>query len=249
MTYADTDRVARHIPNALHITLEGALEQSTDLREAYDTDAQVKRLVDMAQQLEGVARHASTHAAGVVISREPLAEYVPLQRTGKGDEQAIPTTQFAMEQVEAMGLLKVDFLGLSNLTILGRAVDLVRETAGVEIDLTALPEADPATMETLGRGETFGVFSWSRRGCGGTYRSCSRRAWRTSARWWRSTARGRWRNIPTFIRASHGEESIQHPHPDLAEILADTYGVIVYQDQVMQIAQRFAWLHAWARRM
>ncbi len=240
MTYADTDRVARHIPNALHITLEGALEQSTDLREAYDTDAQVKRLVDMAQQLEGVARHASTHAAGVVISREPLAEYVPLQRTGKGDEQAIPTTQFAMEQVEAMGLLKVDFLGLSNLTILGRAVDLVRETAGVEIDLTALPEADPATMETLGRGETFGVFQLESSGMRRYVQELQPKSVADICAMVALYRPGPMAHIPTFIRASHGEESIQHPHPDLAEILADTYGVIVYQDQVMQIAQRFA---------
>ena len=240
MTYADTDRVARYVPNALHITLEDALAQSSDLKEAYDTDGQVKRLVDMAQQLEGVARHASTHAAGVVISREPLAEVVPLQRTGRGDEHAIPTTQFAMEQVDAMGLLKVDFLGLSNLTILGRAVDLVRETTGVEVDLLKLPEADLATMDTLGRGETFGVFQLESAGMRRYVQELKPKSVAEICAMVALYRPGPMAHIPTYIRASHGDEAIQHPHPDLAEILADTHGVIVYQDQVLQIAQRFA---------
>ncbi len=240
MTYADTDRVARYVPNALHITLEDALAQSTDLKEAYDTDTQVRNLVDTAQQLEGVARHASTHAAGVVISREPLAEYVPLQRTGRSDDLAVPTTQFAMEQVEAMGLLKVDFLGLSNLTILGRAVELVRETAGVEVDLLDLPEADPATMETLGRGETFGVFQLESAGMRRYVQELQPKSVAEICAMVALYRPGPMAHIPTYIRASHGEEAIQHPHPDLAGILADTHGVIVYQDQVLQIAQRFA---------
>ncbi len=240
MTYADTDRVARYVPNALHITLADALDQSTDLKEAYDTDAQVRRLVDTAQQLEGVARHASTHAAGVVISREPLAEYVPLQRTGRGDEHAIPTTQFAMEQVDAMGLLKVDFLGLSNLTILGRAVDLVRETTGVEVDLLKLPQADAATLNTLGRGETFGVFQLESAGMRRYVQELKPKSIAEICAMVALYRPGPMAHIPTYIRASHGEEAIQHPHPDLAEILADTYGVIVYQDQVLQIARRFA---------
>ncbi len=240
LTYADTDRVARYVPNALHITLADALDQSTDLKEAYDTDAQVRRLVDTAQQLEGVARHASTHAAGVVISREPLAEYVPLQRTGRGDEHAIPTTQFAMEQVDAMGLLKVDFLGLSNLTILGRAVDLVRETTGVEVDLLKLPQADAATLDTLGRGETFGVFQLESAGMRRYVQELKPKSIAEICAMVALYRPGPMAHIPTYIRASHGEEAIQHPHPDLAEILADTYGVIVYQDQVLQIARRFA---------
>ena len=240
MAYADTDRVARYIPNALHITLEDALAQSTDLKEAYETDAQVRKLVDMARQLEGVARHASTHAAGVVISREPLAEYVPLQRTGRGDEGAIPTTQFAMEQVDAIGLLKVDFLGLSNLTILGRAVELVKETAGVELDLLKLPDADSATMDTLGRGETFGVFQLESAGMRRYVQELKPKSVAEICAMVALYRPGPMAHIPTYIRASHGEEAIQHPHPDLAEVLADTHGVIVYQDQVLLIAQRFA---------
>ncbi len=240
MSYADTDRVARYVPNALHITLEDALTQSSDLKAAYETDAQVRRLVDTARQLEGVARHASTHAAGVVISREPLAEYVPLQRTGRGDDLAVPTTQFAMEQVEAMGLLKVDFLGLSNLTILGRAVELVRETSGEEVNLLQLPEADPATMKTLGRGETFGVFQLESAGMRRYVQELKPKSVAEICAMVALYRPGPMAHIPTYIRASHGEEAIQLPHPDLADILADTHGVIVYQDQVLQIAQRFA---------
>ena len=240
MTYADTDRVARYVPNALHITLDEALAQSLEMKQAYEEDTRVRRLVDTARQLEGVARHASTHAAGVVISREPLAGYVPLQRTGRGDEPAIPTTQFAMEQVDAIGLLKVDFLGLSNLTILGRAVDLVRETSGVGIDLAALPDGDAATMETLGRGETFGVFQLESAGMRRYVRELKPRGIAEICAMVALYRPGPMAHIPTYIRARHGEEAIQHPHPDLAGILADTYGVIVYQDQVMQIAQRFA---------
>ncbi len=240
LTYADTDRVARYVPNALHITLDDALEQSAEMKEAYDTDGKVRQLLDTARQLEGVARHASTHAAGVVISREPLAEYVPLQRTGRGDDLAVPTTQFAMEQVEAMGLLKVDFLGLSNLTILGRAVDLVSETSGQALDLLALPEADPATFEMLGRGETFGVFQLE---SGGMRRYVQELKPKSIAAICAMVALyrpGPMAHIPTYIKASHGEVAIQHPHEDLADILADTHGVIVYQDQVLHIARRFA---------
>ncbi len=240
MSYADVDRVARCVPNALHITLDEALAQSLEMKQAHDEDPQVRRLVDTARQLEGVARHASTHAAGVVISREPLAGYVPLQRTGRGDESAIPTTQFAMEQVDAIGLLKVDFLGLSNLTILGRAVDLVRETRGEEIDLQRLPDGDAKTLETLGRGETFGVFQLESAGMRRYVQELKPRGIAEICAMVALYRPGPMAHIPTYIRASHGEEAIQHPHPDLAGILADTHGVIVYQDQVLQIARRFA---------
>ncbi len=239
MTYADTDRVARLVPNALHITLKESLEQSSEMKEMYGADPRVKRLLDTAQQLEGVSRHASTHAAGVVISRDPLIDHVPLQRPNRGDETSIPTTQFAMDHVAKIGLLKVDFLGLSNLTILQHAIDLLKETAGVDLDLVHLPDGDPKTMEMLGRGETFGVFQLESSGmrryvqdlqptniadlCGlvALYRP------------------GPMEHIPRYIKGKHGEIEISYPHPDLAEILNETYGVIVYQDQVLLIAQRF----------
>ena len=240
MTYADTDRVARGVPNALHITLDDALEQSPELKEAYEGDAQVRELVDTARQLEGVARHASTHAAGVVISRDPLTEHVPLQRPGRGDESSVPTTQFAMEQVEAIGLLKVDFLGLSNLTILGRAVDLIREDSGVELDLTLLPDGDERTMAMLGRGETFGVFQLESAGMRRYVQELQPTSIADICAMVALYRPGPMQHIPNYIKGKHGEIAITYPHPDLAEILDETYGVIVYQDQVLHIARRFA---------
>ncbi|MBK6661645.1 MAG: DNA polymerase III subunit alpha [Thermoflexaceae bacterium] len=240
ISYAETDRVAKLVPNALHITLADALEQSAELKEAVATDPKVKRLVETAQQLEGVARHASTHAAGVVISRDPLIDLVPLQRPNRGDETSIPTTQFAMEQVAKIGLLKVDFLGLSNLTILGKAVDLIRETTGTELDLVALPDGDTRTMEMLSKGETFGVFQLE---SGGMRRYIQELQPTNIADLCAMVALyrpGPTEQIPTFIKAKHGQVAITYPHPDLANVLDETYGVIVYQDQVLLIARQFA---------
>ncbi len=161
MTYADVDRVARLVPampaSFGMMTIEKALEEGAEFREAYE-DAQIRKLIDTARALEGVARHASTHAAGVVIAPEPLVNFLPLQRPSSGDEQALPTTQYAMNDVAELGLLKMDFLGLTNLTILGLAVGVIRDVRGVEIDLSKLPDGDPKTYEMLSAGDTFGVF-------------------------------------------------------------------------------------------
>jgi len=240
LTYAETDRVARLIPNALHITLDQALEQSPELREAYEIDPKVRRLIDIARQLEGVARHASTHAAGVVISRDPLIEHVPLQRPSRGGDAAIPTTQYAMEQVAAIGLLKMDFLGLSNLTILSRAVELIRETTGDEVDLRSLPDGDPKTMAMLCRGETFAVFQLESAGMRRYIQELRPTNIADLCAMVALYRPGPMQHIPTYIKAKHGEIQIRHPHPDLADILDETYGVIVYQDQVLLIARKFA---------
>ena len=239
MSYADTDRVARLVPSALHITLADALEQSAEMKEAYNADARVKRLVDTARQLEGVSRHASTHAAGVVISRDPLIEHVPLQRPNRGDETSIPTTQFAMEQVAKIGLLKVDFLGLSNLTILQHAIELIRDTAGEEIDLVKLPDGDPKTMQMLGKGETFGVFQLESSGMRRYVQDLQPTTIADLCALVALYRPGPMEHIPRYIKGKHGEIEIRYPHPDLAELLNETYGVIVYQDQVLLIAQRF----------
>jgi DNA polymerase-3 subunit alpha len=232
--------VARLIPNALHITLAEAIDQSLELKEAISIDPKVRRLVETAQQLEGVARHASTHAAGVVISRDPLVEHVPLQRPSRGDETSIPTTQFAMDQVAKIGLLKMDFLGLSNLTILGRAVDLIRETTGDEIDLLQIPDGDSRTMEMLGKGETFGVFQLESSGMRRYVQDLQPTNIADLCALVALYRPGPMQHIPTYIKAKHGEIEITHPHPDLADVLDETYGVIVYQDQVMLIARKFA---------
>jgi DNA polymerase-3 subunit alpha len=240
MSYGDVDRVARLIPNALHMTLEKALEESPELAGAYEIDPQVRSLVDTARRLEGVARHASTHAAGVVISRDPLADIVPLQRPTRGDESSIPTTQFAMAQVAEIGLLKMDFLGLANLTILGRAQEIIERTQGVKLDLTSLPDGDRKTFEMLGNGDTFGVFQLE---SPGMRRAIQELRPDSTAELMALVALyrpGPMQHIGAYCRAKHDRSLVQYPHADLAEILDETYGVIVYQDQVLLVLQKFA---------
>jgi DNA polymerase-3 subunit alpha len=240
MTYGDTDRIARLVPNELHIKLSDALEHNQEMRDAVAADPRVQRLVETAQKLEGVARHASTHAAGVVISRDPLIEHVPLQRPNRGDETSVPTTQYAMDQVAKIGLLKVDFLGLSNLTILGKAVELVRETTGQDIDLVALPDGDEKAMAMLGKGETFGVFQLESSGMRRYVQDLQPTNIADLCALVALYRPGPMEHIPTYIKGKHGEIEIRYPHADLQQILDETYGVIVYQDQVLLIAQQFA---------
>ncbi len=249
MTYAEVDRVARLVPNALHMTIERALSESGEMRSAYELDDQVRRLIDTAQKLEGIARHASTHAAGVVISGEPLVEHLPLQRPSRGarggdaangEENAIPMTQFAMEQVAEIGLLKMDFLGLVNLTILDQAVAIVRETRGIELDIKSLPDGDPKTYDMLSKGETFGVFQLESPGMRRYIQELRPATIADLSAMVALYRPGPMQHIPTFCAAKHGQAQIQHPHPDLADVLNETYGVIVYQDQVLLIAQKFA---------
>ena len=240
MPYADVDRVARLIPNALHMTLDRALNETPELRQIYELDAQVRNLVDSARRLEGVARNSSTHAAGVVISREPLVEHLPLARPTRGDEHAMPTTQYAMEQVAAIGLVKMDLLGLSNLTILERAIELINERHGIKIDLENLEDGDPKTFEMLGSGETFGAFQLESAGMRRAVQELRPTSVDDLAALVALYRPGPMQHIGTFCRAKHGLEPISYPHPDLADILDQTYGVIVFQDQVLKIAQKFA---------
>ncbi len=240
ISYAETDRVARLVPDQLHITLAESLEQSQEMKDAYESDPKVKRLLDTAQKLEGVSRHASTHAAGVVISRDPLIETVPLQRPSKGDEDSIPTTQFAMEQVAKIGLLKMDFLGLSNLSILQRAVELIKETTGEDIDIVHLPDGDTKAMEMLGKGETFGVFQLESAGMRRYIQDLQPANISDLCAMVALYRPGPMQHIPRFIDSRHGKIQVTYPHPDLANILDETFGVIVYQDQVMLIVQQFA---------
>jgi len=240
MNYGDTDRVARMVPNALHMTLEKALDESPELASAYEVDPDVTRLVDTAKRLEGVARHASTHAAGVVISREPLDEHVPLQRPTRGDESSIPTTQFAMAQVAEIGLLKMDFLGLANLTILRNAIEIIERTRGVNIDLQALPDGDEKTFEMLGRGDTFGVFQLESPGMRRSIQDLRPDSVAELMALVALYRPGPMQHIAAYCRAKHDRSLVQYPHPDLADILDETYGVIVYQDQVLLVLQKIA---------
>jgi DNA polymerase-3 subunit alpha len=243
MTYAETDRVARLVPPLLNMTIERALEESPELSGVYEGDEQVRKLVDTARRLEGIARHASTHAAGIVISKEPLVEHVPLQRPPRAAETeaapAIPTTQFAMDQVAKIGLLKLDLLGLVNLTILGRAVELIRQR-GHEIDLHGLPQDDAATYEMLSRGETFGVFQLESAGMRRAVQDLRPTSIADLTALVALYRPGPMQHIATFCAAKHGRQKITYPHADLADILDETYGVITTQDQVLFIAQKFA---------
>ncbi len=240
--FGDADRVARLIPNQLNITLEGALDLSTELQTAYTSEPEVKTLIDSARRLEGVARHAGTHAAAVVIGREPLAENVPLQRPTKDQESEtpIPMTQWAMNQIAEVGLLKMDFLGLTNLTILEAAAELIEELTGERIDYRHLPDGNAKAFEVLAKGETFGIFQMESAGTRRYVQDLRPNSISEIAAMVALYRPGPMEHIPRFIASKHGEEPITYPHDDLAEILDETYGVIVYQDQVLKIAQRFA---------
>lgn len=239
--HSDVDRVARLIPQALNMTLERALAESSELRSLHGGDPQVQDLIERARRLEGISRHAGTHAAGIVISRDPLVEHLPLQRPARGgDENSLPTTQFPMETVAEIGLLKMDFLGLVNLTILGEAVEIVRQTRGIELDTKLFPDGDEKTYEMLGAGETFGVFQLESAGMRRYIQELRPNSISELSAMVALYRPGPMQHIPRFCRAKHGLEEIQHPHPDLADLLDETFGVIVYQDQVLLIAQRFA---------
>ena len=241
--YADVDRVARMIPTRLGITLADAVsERGSELGQAVAADESVRNLIETAQGLEGVTRHSSTHAAGVVISQQPLDEVVPLQRPQKsgGSGSVATTTQYAMDPVAALGLLKMDFLGLVNLTVLAKARDLVAEQRGIHFDLTEIPLDDTKAFDLLSRGETVGVFQLEGSGMTRYIKELKPNALGDVAAMIALYRPGPMEHISTFIDAKHGRVPVSYLHPDLEEILEETYGVIVYQDQVLHIAQTFA---------
>ena len=233
LTYAEADRVAKAVPMELNITLDRAVETSPQLRELIAGDERVDKLIGVARQLEGVARHASTHAAGIVISREPLTEIMPLQRATDG---RTTMTQFEMHACEALGLLKFDFLGLINLTILADAVELIRRHRGVEIDVDNLPLDDRKTFELLSTGETTGIFQLE----GGGMRRYVKELRPTEVRDLAAMVAlfrpGPMANIPSYIRRKHGEEAVSYLHESLEPALRDTYGIFVYQEDIMTAA-------------
>ncbi len=235
---SEVDRVAKLIPTLpLGITIERALEDSPELKGLYDGDPQLKRLIDTARSVEGTIRHASTHAAGVVVSGEPLVQLTPLQKVAKGD---FVMTQYDYKALEKLGLLKMDFLGLINLTILERAVQFIKESRGVELDLDHLPEDDARTFRMLSEGDTTGVFQLE----GQAMRRYIRELKPTSIRHLAAMVAlyrpGPMAHIPTFIAGKEGRVQPTYLHPALEPILEETYGVIVYQDQVLQIVQAIA---------
>ncbi len=240
MPYSDVDRVARLVPFAPGMTLARALEENSELRTIYQEEATVNNLVDSAQKVEGIARHASTHAAGVVISREPLTRYTPLQRLSRGDSEGLVMTQFAMEDIARIGLLKMDILGLANLTILDKASEIIQQNRGLEINFHDIPLSDSRTFELLSAGETTGVFQLEGSGMRRYIRELKPNTFSDIAAMVALYRPGPMEQIPRFIKAKHGLEPIHYPHPALADILKETYGVIVYQEQVLFTVQTFA---------
>ncbi len=240
MPYSDVDRVARLVPFRPGMTLHRALDENSELRTIYEDDNIVRNLIDSARRLEGIARHASTHAAGVVISREPLTSYVPLQRVSKGNGEATVMTQFTMEDIAQIGLLKMDFLGLANLTILGKAKEIIRHSRSIDIDLHQIPMDDAKTFALLSSGETAGVFQLEGAGMRRYIKELKPTTFSDIAAMIALYRPGPMEHIPTFIKAKHGIEPIRYPHPALSSILEETYGVIVYQEQVLFIVQAFA---------
>jgi len=240
MPYAQVDNVARLVPFRLHITLDEAMDQNPALREVYDADEGVKKLVDIARSLEGLTRHSSTHAAGVVISKDPLDDIVPLQRPTKGGDESVSMTQYAMGPIAALGLLKMDFLGLANLTILAKARELIANTQGVDLALRDIPLDDAKTFDLLSRGETVGVFQLESSGMTRYIKELKPTSLSDVAAMIALYRPGPMEHITTFINAKHGRVEPRYPHPAFKEMLEETYGVIVYQDQVLLIAQAFA---------
>jgi DNA polymerase-3 subunit alpha len=239
MPYAQVDRVARLIPLELTITLDRALAQSRELYDIYHQDAAIRNLVDSARKLEGMVRHFSTHAAGVVISHEPLIEYVPVQLLGKGEQHTV-MTQFHMENIARLGLLKMDFLGLSNLTILTKVKEIIAQNRGISLDLQHIPLDDTKTFELLASGETKGIFQLESAGMRRYIKELKPTNFSDIAAMVALYRPGPMEQIPTFIKAKQGVAPIHYPHPILKEILKETYGVIVYQEQVIFIAQALA---------
>ncbi len=229
------DRLAKAIPTQPGMTLEKALT-IPEVKQEYERNPDARRLIDMARKLEGITRNASVHAAGVVISKDPLVEHVPLARSADGE----PVTQYHMGALEQIGLLKMDFLGLSNLSVLAQTVENIRRTRGIEIDVRKLPLDDAKTYEMLGRGDTTGVFQLESAGMRRYIRELRPQNVRELAAMVALYRPGPMEHIPTYINRKHGREPITYPHPWLEPILKETYGVIVYQDQVLKVVQALA---------
>ena len=240
MSYGDVDRIARMVPFKSR-TISDAMSANQEMADTYVRDAAIRELVDNAQALEGIVHHVSTHAAGVLIADEPLTETVPLQRPSRGDESSpVMMTQYSMDPVAKLGLLKMDFLGLTNLTILDRTIKLLDEERGIRIDLSRLTLDDEATYDLLGTGNTTDLFQLESAGMQRYIKELKPSDLGDIAAMIALYRPGPMEHIDRFIRSKHGREQVTYPHPSMKELLDETYGVIVYQDQVLHVLQNFA---------
>ena len=235
MSYQDVDRVAKLIPMELKMTLKKALEVSPDLKALYDADSQVHELIDTSLKVEGMPRHASTHAAGVVITREPATEYVPLS-TNDG----LPVTQFNMVEIERLGLLKMDFLGLRTLTVIHDTEMAVRRTKDPDFRVANIDYDDPATYEMLTRGETEGIFQLESTGMTQVLMSMRPKNLEDVIALISLYRPGPMDSIPTYLRNRKDPSKVVYQTPQMAHIVDVTNGVVIYQEQVMQICRELA---------
>ena len=242
LPYNFVDTIAKAIPNELGITIDKALLMNPELRGMYESDESVKKLIDMSRRLEGLPRHTSMHAAGVVISQKPMDEYVPLSRASDGTI----TTQFTMTTIEELGLLKMDFLGLRTLTVIQNAVRLAEKSSGKKIDMNAIDYNDKKVLDSLGTGKTDGVFQLESAGMKNFMKELKPQSLEDIIAGISLYRPGPMDFIPAYIKGKDHPESITYDCPELEPILAPTYGCIVYQEQVMQIVRDLAG-YTWGR--
>jgi DNA polymerase-3 subunit alpha len=235
MTFSETDVIAKMIPFDLRMTLEIALETSPELQNAYARDPKIRKLIDTAKTLEGMPRHASTHAAGVVISRKNIDEYVPLYNSDKG-----VSTQFPMGTIEELGLLKMDFLGLRNLTVIRDTLAFVEQNHGVSIDFSRIKPDDPKVFKLIGSGNTQGVFQLERTGMIQFMRELKPDRFEDVVAGIALYRPGPMASIPTYLKNKKNAKKVKYTHESLESILSVTYGCMVYQEQVMQIVRDLA---------
>jgi DNA polymerase-3 subunit alpha len=233
----EVDRVAKLVPSGPGgLSIKDAIERIAELKSIYATQPQIRKLLDTAKEIEGLARNASTHAAGVVISAGPLTDYTPLVRFGDGGVN----TQYDMDWIERIGLLKMDFLGLRNLTVMENAVGEIRRTVDAAFDLTSIPFEDAQTYEMLARGETMGVFQLESEGMKRVCAELQPSRFEDVVALVALYRPGPMELIPHYIANKHGRSKPQHLHPKLERILAESYGIPIYQEQVMQMARELA---------
>ncbi len=233
ISYGKVDYVAKMVPQMLGITIDKALEINPELKAAYETDEEDRSLIDFAKNVEGLPRHTSTHAAGVVIARDPVTSYVPLSR----NNEAI-TTQYNMIELEELGLLKMDFLGLRTLTVIQDAVDLVKREYGIPVNIDTIDENDPKMMKQFTNADTLGIFQFESSGMRSFLKELKPTVFDDLVAANSLFRPGPMNEIPNYIKNKHHPESIVYLHPKLEPILNVTYGTIVYQEQVMQIVQQ-----------
>jgi len=238
VTYAEVDRIAKMIPMELNVTIKNSLEMAPELKEVYDNDYRMKEVIDMAISLEGIARQDSIHAAGVVISAEDLYNYTPIQREGDSDI----VTQYKMEDIQDIGLLKMDFLGLRTLSLIDKALFLIKKTINIDIDINNIAPDDKKTYKMLSEGDCLGVFQLESSGMRELVVNLKPDKFEDLVALLALYRPGPLQSgmVNDFVESKNGRKKIEYPHPSLKPILEDTYGIILYQEQVMGIASELA---------